>query len=272
MANESVRSQLQELNGECEALCVTAGWVGPSTGNANFRLLYSSVESYEAGNGIVILGINPAGGREVADVDEPDRPFREPRYSAYLDDKWLGSSARGQDPLQRVIQELAMILTGSAPAEAMAAREDSRSEPELRIGSAATGLLRNAASGNIIPFRGSNIEEVPARLRARGEEMGWTLLSAVRPAPRIILTLANGVRELPWRTILTKSRQPLRADHDEWIHEGLKRKYREVQLHHGPLEGATVIGLPAVVRDRGRNREVVRETFRIVAERVGGVA
>ena len=271
MANTSIRRQLQELNDECRAVSVAEGWVGPSTGNPNFRLLYSSVESFEAGNRIAIVGINPAGGREVADVDDPDRPFREPGYSAYLDDEWLGSLGRGQDPLQRVIQEFAMILTGATPAEAMAARADAHSAPELRTGAAATDLLRNAPSGNIIPFRGSKLDEVPARLRVRGEEMGWTLLSLARPRPRIILTLANGVRQMPWKTILRNSGQPLRADDEEWIHVGLKRKYREVRLQGGPLAGATVIGLPAVVRDRGRNGEVVEAMFRIVAERVGQV-
>ena len=96
-----MRERLEELNRECEALCATEGWVGPATRTPNFRLLYSSVESHEAGNGLAILGINPAGRPEVADTEVTDRPFREPGYSAYLDDDWLGSRGRGQDPLQR---------------------------------------------------------------------------------------------------------------------------------------------------------------------------
>ena len=262
-----MRERLKELNRECEALCATEGWVGPATRTPNFRLLYSSVGSYEAGNGLAILGINPAGRPEVADTEVTDRPFREPGYSAYLDDDWLGSRGRGQDPLQRVVQELAMILTGATPTEAMAARADEHSAPEQRIGVTAAGLLRGAASGNIIPFRGSKLDEVPERLRDRGEEIGWELLCIARPTPRVIVTLANGVRDLPWRTILGNSGQPLRSDYEEWIHKGLKRKYREVRLRKGPFGGATLIGLPAVVRDRGRNRNVVREMLRIVANR-----
>lgn len=264
----SVREQLEALNAECEALCAEAGWTGIATNNPNFRLLYSSVESYEAGNGIAVIGMNPAGGREVADIDDRDRPFREAGYSAYLDDQWLGSSRRGQDPLQRVIQELAMVLTGTPPTEAMAARNDQRSAPEERIGAKATDLLRNAPSGNIIPFRGSKLDEVPHMLRQHGETIGWRLLSLMRPKPAVIVTLANGVRELPWSVILKNSSQPLRSDQEAWIHEGLKRKYREVRIARGPLEGALVVGLPAVVRDRGRNAQVTEAMFRVVAERV----
>ena len=264
----SVRKQLEDLNEKCETLCAEAGWIGITTNYPNFRLLYSSVESYESGNGIAVIGMNPAGGREVADIDDRDRPFREAGYSAYLDDQWLGSSRRGQDPLQRVIQELAMVLTGTSPAEAMVARNDQRSAPEERIGAKATDLLRNAPSGNIIPFRGSKLDDVPHVLRQHGEAIGWRLLSLMRPKPAVIVTLANGVRELPWSVILKNSSQPLRSDHEEWIHEGLKRKYREVRITRGPLADALVVGLPAVVRDRGRNTQVTETMFRVVSERV----
>ena len=36
-----VRDRLEELYKECEDLCKQVGWVGPKTGQPNFRLIYT---------------------------------------------------------------------------------------------------------------------------------------------------------------------------------------------------------------------------------------
>jgi len=98
-----MRSRLEALSGECVSLCGEGGWLG-ETGTPNYRLLYSSVESFEQGSGFAIVGMNPAGGPGNAHTDDVDRPFRDPGYSAYLDDNW-GAEA-GAARLQRVIQAI----------------------------------------------------------------------------------------------------------------------------------------------------------------------
>ena len=258
-----IRQTLVDLTAECRARCRNAGW------RSSFRLVYSSVESYEAGNGIAILGMNPASGPTDASSADLERPLHEPRYTAYLDDAWRGH-ARGQDPLQRVIQAVAMILAGAVPSDALAAIRKIDSAPEARMGAAATALLRNAPSGNIIPFRGK-LEEVPGNLRNEGERIGWRLLCLARPKPRFIITLANGVKEIPWSTILENSRQPKpwNADHEEWTSHAMRRKYRDVRLANGPLQGALLVGLPAVVRDHSRTvrEDVAGPMLEVLARR-----
>ncbi len=261
-----IRRKLTILSEECQAKCQEVDWVGSDPKDPNFRLLYSSVESYESGNKIAILGLNPAGRPEDARPDDINRPFRESGYSAYLDDSW-GDHARGQDPLQRVVQGLAMILAGSSPSDAMAATEDADAKPDVRLSAEAVALLRNAPSGNIIPYRTSKLSELPPGLAEHGEGIGWQLLCIARSRPRYIITLANGIKEPPWRTILKNSRQPLRADYESWIHKGMRRKYREVQLVRGPLDGALIIGLPAVVHDKFR-QDVSEPMFDILAQRI----
>ena len=63
----SVRHELEAISEECESLCKGEGWLGCETSRPNFRLLYSSVESYECGSGFAVLGLNPAGDGKDAD-------------------------------------------------------------------------------------------------------------------------------------------------------------------------------------------------------------
>ena len=266
----SVREQLEALNAECEALCAEVGWTGMATDNPNFRLLYSSVESYEGGSGIAIIGMNPAGGREVADSDDRNRPFREASYSAYLNDRWNDRRSKvlqgvGQDNLQKEIQSLAMILCGSSTAEAMKAK-DTKGGLYERISREAIDLLYASPSGNIIPFRSSKLEQLPHNLRAKGEDIGWKLLCLAKP--HTIITLINGPDRIPWRTIITKSDQRKKIDYEVWVDKNLRRKYREVRLVNGPLSGTLVIGLPAVVYHRGDNNELSAKMFEVLAKRV----
>ncbi len=256
-----IRRELTALSEECEAKCREANWVGSNPRNPNFRLLYSSVESYETGNRIAILGMNPAGGPDHAKADHFTRPFKKPGYSAYLDDSWEDYN-RGQHPLQRVIQGLAMILAGESLSNAMVVAKEN-----ALVSAEASTVLRNSPSGNIIPYRASNLRELPLGLAEHGERIGWRLLCLMQPKPRLIVTLANRVIEVPWRTILKNSGQPLKADYEKSIRKNVRRKYREVRLVKGTLGGALLIGLPAVVHDQGR-RDVTKPMFDILAQRL----
>ena len=261
-----MRLQLEALTEECVSLCEEEGWLGFETGRPNFRLLYSSVESFEYGSGFAIVGMNPAGGPRDADTGDADRPFRDPGYSAYLDDHWRGHEV-GAARLQRVIQALAMIFVGASPTEAMAAIDDPTPRLSQRVSPKAIAFLRNTPSMNIIPFRGSRLAEVPLTLRERGEEIGWRLLCLARPRLRCIVTLANQVDGLPWRTILKGSGQRRRPDYEETINRRLSRTYREVQLVRGELAGTLVVGLPAIVRDKKRS-DVTEPLFEVIHQRL----
>jgi len=260
-----IRSRLEALSEECVSLCEETGWLGCEPATPNFRLIYSSVESFEQGSGFAVVGMNPAGGPQDADKRDVDRPFREPGYSAYLDDRW--GAEVGAARLQRVIQAIAMILVGAFPSEAMAAIEDPTPTPEERLNPKAIAFLRKMPSMNIIPFRGSRLSDVPVPLRERGEEIGWRMLCLARPRPRCIVTLANQVDGLPWRTILRESGQRRRPDYEETINKRLSRTYREVQLVGGELAGTLVIGLPAIVRDKDR-RDVTMPLLEMVHRRL----
>ncbi len=260
-----LRSRLEALSGECVSLCEEGGWLGFETRTPNYRLLYSSVESFEQGSGFAIVGMNPAGGPRDADTDDADRPFRGPGYSAYLDDRW--GAEVGAARLQRVIQAIAMVLVGASASEAMEAIEDPTPRPVERLSPQAIAFLRNTPSMNIIPFRGSRLADIPLSLRERGEEIGWRLLCLARPRLRCIVTLANQVHGLPWRTILRESGQRRRPDYEETINRRLSRTYREVQLVGGELAGTLVVGLPAIVRDKNR-RDVTMPLLEIIHRRL----
>ncbi len=265
-----VRKELKALHEECESLCRRAKWLGHETSRPNFRLLYSSIESYECGSGFAVLGLNPAGDGKDADTDDLERPFRDPGYSAYLDDKWRKSDT-GEASLQRVVQALAMVIVGATPREAMEAMEairDPRLVPEEHIGEKAVAFLRNTVCLNIIPFRESNITRLPHCLREQGEQIGWRLLCLAQPRLRCIISLVNQVEGPPWKTILKNSRQRRKPDYEEPINSELHRNYREVELVQGPLAGSLIIGLPAVVRDKGR-ADVTKPLLDVVKARLG---
>ena len=262
----TIREQLEILSEECEGLCNSFGFVGPRTGAPNFRLIYTSVETYEHGNGFVIIGLNPGGDQTDADSDKRDRPFQEDSYSAYLDDNWRGAGA-GQDDFQRTVQGIAMIVTGSTPSEALSAIKSPGLTPGARIGSDAVDFLRNTPSLNIIPFRHSSLDKVPSALRNRGQEIGWKLLCLMNPNPKYIITLTNSVSAPIWRTILRNSKQSSSASFEVVIHQAMRRTYREIRIDQGQLAGTTLIGLPAVVRDQGRE-DVTVPLFEVLSQRL----
>ena len=270
----TTRQRLVELSKECETECERAGFVGPQTREPNFRLIYTSVKTYEHGNGFVILGLNPGGSTADADKDDRDRPFRQEGYSAYLDDDWQ-CSGEGRSEFQRAVQGVAMIMTGSSPLQAISAMKSSTPVAEERIGAHATAFLRCTPSLNIIPFRHSYLKKVPSRLRQRGQEIGWELLCLMKPKPTCIIALANSVDGEIWQTIRDNSEGALGQTHQELVFRGgmagqMKiRNYREAVVVEGPLKGARVIGLPAVVHDR-RNAwdKVTMPLFEILASRL----
>ena len=270
-----IRKQLEKLNEQCEQLCEEEGWQSPKSKNPNFRLIYTSVETFERGNGFAIVGINPAGTKLDADRDN-DRgtPFTNKEYSAYLDDDWEGG--RGQSKFQRAVQGVAMVLKGADPSEVIEAICEKVIEPEKRMEANVVDFLRGTPSLNIIPFRTSTVddlrENLPSDLQQRGEEIGWELLCLIRPKPRYIVALANG-EPSPWSTILRNSHQPP-VDFERRIRQRRGRRgprtYREVKLTRGPLKGALVFGLPAVVSDNidydKVREEVTRPLFQVVRE------
>ena len=255
-----VRRKLQAMSDECQAICEEKRW------DASFRLIYSSVGSYEKGNGMVIFGLNPAGTAKDATPDNITRPFDCPGYSAYLDDDWTGRG-QGESPLQRIVQGIAMAVSGAKSAEIMSAIQKENITPEERIGSEATTILRNTPSGNIIPFRGSKPKEIELKFGDSCPTFGWQLLTLMRPKPRIIITLANGKSAPIWKTILENSKQPLKSDYEKWINKGWNRKYREVHIVNKPLKGALVIGLPGVVHDKIRE-DTTKPMFKVLARRL----
>ncbi len=273
----NVRDKLEALNAQCEQLCEEQGWQSPKSKSPNFRLIYTSVETFERGNGYAIVGINPAGTTEDADRDSNrETPFTTKGYSAYLDDDWEGG--RGQSKFQRAVQGVAMILNGTDSSEAIEAIREKVIEPEKRLEPNVIDFLRGTPSLNIIPFRTRSVYDLnrnlPLNLQERGEEIGWELLCLIRPKPRYIVALANG-QPSPWSTILRNSHQPP-GDFERTIsrrrgHRG-PRTYREVKLTSGPLEGALVFGLPAVVRDdiddEKEREEVTKPLFQVVRERL----
>ena len=214
----------------------------------------------------MIVGENPGGDRSDADTDDRNRPFEEKGYSAYLHDDWRGAG-RGQSPFQRAVQGVAMVATGKTPAQAMTAIRRQGLEPESRMGTKAASFLRRTPSLNIIPFRHSNKDQLDDILMERGAQIGWELLCLIRPRPLYIITLANQVNGPIWGTILSESGQPKRADYEKWINQGAKRKYREVTLKQGPLRGAVLFGLSAVVYDKIRD-DVTPQLLRILKRRL----
>ena len=82
------------------------------------------------------------------------------------------------------------------------------------------------------------------------------LLCLIEPKPRYIITLANRVDAEIWKTIYDNSEGALEKTYEEHVFSGYiggkkkPRNYREGKVEKGPLKGAMLIGLPAVVHDK----------------------
>ena len=256
-----IRQKLNALSKECEIKCERFGWVS-NGGVPGFHLMYSSVETYEDGNGLVILGMNPSGSKNDANARKQERPFEGPGYNAYMDDDNVGGGGPGQSGLQRAVQGIVMVISGASPSEAMDAMTKKSLTPEERMGEDAASLIREAPSGNMNPFHSRTYDELPEELKVTGDRIGWRMLRLVRPKPCFIITLANGSSS-PWQTIRKKSRH--KDVHPENI--STTRIYRDTEITKGPLKDALLIGLPGVVRDHVRE-DVTKPMLEILARRL----
>ena len=224
----------------------------------------TSVECFERGNGFAIVGLNPAGDKTDADDDDPQRPFKEEGYSAYLDDRWRDRIA-GQGKLQLAVQGIAMIIAGATPTVAMRAiRGNKLTTVQDHYRESAEEFLRQTPSCNINPFRSGSPNELGSELWSRGADIGWELLRMANP--RIILTLANGPKDTPWSVILERSGLPPRShDYEEPMPRNFR--YRDVRLGQGDLKDAIVIGLPAIVRF-GVTSDITPPLFKVLRKRL----
>ena len=276
MIDVTIRDSLTAWARDCDRMCREEHWLRRSDGLPGYRLLYSSIESFESGNGYLFLGMNPGGTPDDIRPEYHTRPFTEPGYSAYLDEQWTQvdygrSPAPGQHGLQRALQEIAMLIAGADLRTVLDARGDWSSRPENRIGHAATALLRGAPSANILPFSHRDINQLPPRLRDdEALNIGWQLCTAARPEPRTIISLTNNLRALPLSELRKRSGGSITV-YEETVHQGLRRTYREVRLQSGPLRGTTVVGLPALVRDHGRS-DIMVPLLQVIAHRVSAIA
>jgi len=181
---DSAGDQLRQLQEKCEAFCLDernwdGKWRGRSPkGRANFRLIYSSPNTFESPSQIMILGTNPGGYPRDADLNDAWLPFIAPKYSAYLEERW-GSYDKGHHPIQKAVFAVAAALSGNR----VKGRE----------------LLYNTPTGNLIPFRSSRYPgELSDRLREKGLEYGLRLLEIARPR---MLVLISSRKEL-WERVM----------------------------------------------------------------------
>ena len=238
-----------------------------------FHLLYSSVETYEEGNGIAIIGLNPGGGQGEHTPEKHTLPFQNQRYSAHLDDSWKTHKA-GQSDLQKVVQGIAMLVAGATHEKALSAVQNVGITPRKRMGEKAEKILRNTVTGNIIPFRTSKPKDFRGKskpIKTEGINIGWELLTLMRPKPHLIITLQNGkTTDSPWKfilDILRKRGQPTKCLYEKAIYEDRNLYYREIKIVKGALKGALMIGLPGVTRYK-KDKELIRELFKVLAERL----
>ena len=187
---QGARIELERLNRECAEFCReyrgNPRWTPfgdpASRKHPNFRLLYSSPETFETPGGVMILGTNPGGDHKAAEEHKAGLPFwkrrsRQPPYSAYLDDSWDGTG-RGKSPVQCAVQSVAEIVSG---------------KPE-RV----APLLRSSPTGNLTPFRSSRLSDLPSPVQKRGLLFGEQLIEIAQP--RVLILIAS--REQHWKSVM----------------------------------------------------------------------
>ena len=205
---QSVREELEALNRQCAQFCREYAadprnrdrkWkaLGPEN-TPNFRLIYSSPDTFESPGRLMILGTNPGGDHTNADQLDPSEPFqRGPDYSAYIDDRWpeprgARLMSPGAHPIQRAVRDLAAVL-GRA------------------VASDGDQLLRRSPSGNLIPFRSKGFPSLPTSLHGPGLAFGWELLTIARP--RVVVLLASN--KTLWKRLMSKIDHPPEPDFAE---------------------------------------------------------
>ena len=245
---KSVREELEALNEECKAFCLDeSNWVestwkgtGPQ-GTPNFRLLYSSPETFHHPGGIMLMGTNPGGDYSNAERHPPDLPFLSSTYSAYLDD-WWGDFSRGQHPMQRAARAVARAVAGNGP------RGDR--------------LLRNSPTGNLIPFRSEKPTHLPDIAVDYGLDFGWQLIAIAKP--RVLVLLASNKQRWEWlMKCVGHGSQP---DWKRGITKTLTLREAQRPEGHWPR---FVFALPALNTSKtGQNANVI-STFRQRVDEIG---
>ena len=234
---KSVREELEALNEECKAFCLDeSNWVestwegtGPK-GTPNFRLLYSSPETFSPPGGIMLLGTNPGGDSSSAERHHPDLPFLSETYSAYVHDSW-GDFPTGQHPMQRAARSVARAVAGNGP------RGDR--------------LLKSSPSGNLIPFRSKKPTDLPDIAEEYGLEFGWQLMTIARP--RVLILLASNKGR--WKWLMGRLNRSPRPDRTQEITKTLI--VREAQQPVGDWP-RFIFALPALnTSNRGQNEKVI---------------
>jgi hypothetical protein len=188
----------------------------------------------------MILGVNPGGTASHAKAEDHRAPFQNRSYCAYLDDSWSGNDP-GRSALQLAVQQIAQSLFGPV---------DSQWEQ----------VLRGAQSGNVIPFRSPTSNALHRDLRGQGLEIGRRMILAATPVPRVIITLAHKA----WDAVMEANGSPKGFHgHETSVVKEMNRTIREAKLTRGHFVGTYVLGLPGVVRDKGRSdvmTPLLRET------------
>ena len=226
----TVREYLEALDQECAELCRRYDHLSPD-GIPNVRLLYSSAETFETPGGVMLLGTNPGGDPTRAREAHRRLPFRQPSWSAYLDEDWGGHA------LQAAASEIAGLFA----------------DP----GESGEDVLRRSPSGNLVPFRSeSGVSELPETLR--DIRFGVRLIQLAQPRALVLFASSQS----HWRQLmeaLDRSPEPT-----YWDYLGASFTFRESAV--ASIMPRHVFALPGVnQRNVGRNREVIG----ILRSRVG---
>ena len=135
----TIRTRLEELGQECAELCRRHAHLSPD-GIPNFRLLYSSAETFETPGSVMFFGTNPGGDCWQASQAHRWLPFQQQNWSAYLDEDWNGHA------LQTAVKEIADLFA--------------------HHGESGKDVLRRSPAGNLVPFRSrKGVSELPRALR-----------------------------------------------------------------------------------------------------------
>ena len=235
-----IREHLEALDQECAELCRRYDHLSPD-GIPNFRLLYSTAETFDTPGSVMFFGTNPGGDRTRAREAHRRLPFRQPNWSAYLDEDWNGHA------LQTAAREIAGLLA----------------DP----GESGEDVLRRSPSGNLVPFRSENgVSELPTTLR--DVRFGIRLIRLARP--RALILFASN--QSHWRQLmeaLDRSPEPTYSD----CLDASGFTFRESVAVAGVVP-RYVFALPGLnQRNVGRNREVIGVLRnRVGRHRIGGRA
>ena len=254
MAKSAIRERLEALNEECERFC--RGYRGTkwkpfgdpaNQKHPNFRLLYSSPETFEVPGKVMIVGTNPGGTPAAARVHDSEVPFNgPPRYSAYLDDEWSGRT-KGQHPTQLAVRRVATLLAG---------------KPNL-----GDRLLKGAPTGNLIPYRSPTSEKrhLPQSVRDRGFEIGGALIDIARP--RVLIWIASN--NWGWDWIMEHVGHDAEPDYGFSIPDRSRRYlFREANTGFQDAWPTFVFALPALNNSDRRLRDLQEAVLNHFEERV----